>query len=135
MNYEKLDACEKICMLFWKEHNDDTEYMHCCRSRYLKVINKDGVSVTTKVAVRQLRYIPITPRLKWLFLCKETAQQMRWHKEGIRDSEDADIMPHPTDAEAWYALDYIYKLGHAGQARPEPMSGLGHLNRAAARLD
>jgi hypothetical protein len=51
MNYKKLDACEKICMLFWKEHNDDTEYMHCCRSRYLKVINKDGVSVTTKVAV------------------------------------------------------------------------------------
>jgi hypothetical protein len=26
-----------------------------------------------------------------LFLCEETAQQMRWHKEGICDSEDADI--------------------------------------------
>jgi hypothetical protein len=30
---------------------------------------------------------------------------MRWHKEGIRDSEDADIMSHPADAEAWHALD------------------------------
>jgi hypothetical protein len=30
---------------------------------------------------------------------------MRWHKEGIHDNEDADIMSHPMDAEAWYALD------------------------------
>jgi hypothetical protein len=30
---------------------------------------------------------------------------MRWHKEGIHDSEDTDIMSHPVDAEAWQALD------------------------------
>jgi hypothetical protein len=30
---------------------------------------------------------------------------MRWHKEGIRDSEDPDIMSHPADAEAWHALN------------------------------
>jgi hypothetical protein len=29
---------------------------------------------------------------------------MRWHKEGIRDSKDTDIMSHPVDAEAWHAL-------------------------------
>jgi hypothetical protein len=46
----------------------------------MKVINKDGVFVTIKVAVKQLRYIPITPRLKWLFLSEETVKQMRWHK-------------------------------------------------------
>jgi hypothetical protein len=57
------------------------------------------------VAVKQLHYIPITPRLKWLFMCEEIAQKMRWNKEGIRDSEDIDIMSHPTDAEAWQALD------------------------------
>jgi hypothetical protein len=39
-------------MLFWKEHKDDTECMHCGRSMYMKVINEDGVSVTTKVAVK-----------------------------------------------------------------------------------
>jgi hypothetical protein len=70
----------------------------------MKVINKDGASTTTKVATKQLCYIPITPRLKQLFLCKEMAQQMRWHKEGICDSEDVDIMSHPADAEAWHAL-------------------------------
>jgi hypothetical protein len=52
MNYEKIDACEKNCMLFWKEHKDDAECMHCSRSRYVKVINEDGVTVTTKVAVK-----------------------------------------------------------------------------------
>jgi hypothetical protein len=73
INYKKIDACEKNCMLFWKEHKDDTQCMHCGRSRYTKVINEDEVPVTTKVVVKQLRYIPITPRLKWLFLSEETA--------------------------------------------------------------
>jgi hypothetical protein len=31
-------------------------------SRYVKVINKDGAPVTTKVAVKQLHYIPIMQR-------------------------------------------------------------------------
>ena len=73
----------------------------------MKVITEDGASVTTKVAVKQLHYIPITPRLKWLFLFKEMSQQMRWHKEGIRDSEDVDIISHPADVEACHALDHF----------------------------
>jgi hypothetical protein len=32
MNYEKIDAFIKKCILFWKEHKDDTEYMYCSRS-------------------------------------------------------------------------------------------------------
>jgi hypothetical protein len=52
MNYEKIHVCKKNCMLFWKEHKDDTECMHYDRSRYVKVINEDGVSVTTKVAIK-----------------------------------------------------------------------------------
>jgi hypothetical protein len=84
-------------MLFWKEHKDDTECQHCGRSKYMNVINEDGAYVTTNVAVKQLCYIPITPKLKRLLLCEETTQQIRWHKEGIRDSEDANIMSHPTD--------------------------------------
>jgi hypothetical protein len=40
MNYEKIDVCEKNCILFWKEYNDDTECMHYNRSRYVKVVNK-----------------------------------------------------------------------------------------------
>jgi hypothetical protein len=51
-DYEKIDACEKNCVLFWKEHKDDTECMRCGRSRYVKVVNEDGASITTKVAVK-----------------------------------------------------------------------------------
>jgi hypothetical protein len=90
---------------FWKKHKDDTECMHRGRSKYVKIINEDRASVTTKVVVKQFCYIPITPRLKRLFLCEETTQQMRWHKEGICDSEDVDIMLYPADVEAWHALD------------------------------
>jgi hypothetical protein len=79
--------------------------MHSDRFRYVKVVNEDGASVTTKVVVKQLCYMPITPRLKQLFLSKETVKQMRWHKEGKRDSEDSDIMSHPADGEAWQALE------------------------------
>jgi hypothetical protein len=64
MNYEKIDVCEKNCMFLWKEHKDDTKCMHYGRSRYMKVVNEDGVFVTTTVAIKQLHYMPITPRLK-----------------------------------------------------------------------
>jgi hypothetical protein len=64
-------------MLFWNEHKDDIECMHYGRSRYMKVVNEDGASVTTKVVVKQLRYMPITPRLKQLYLSEETVKQMR----------------------------------------------------------
>jgi hypothetical protein len=105
MNYEKIDVYERNCMLFGKEHKDDTEYMHCGRSKYVKVVNKDGASVTIKVAVKQLRCIPITLRLKRLYLSEETTKQIRWHKEGKRDSEDPDIISYPADSEAWENLD------------------------------
>jgi hypothetical protein len=49
--------------------------------------------------------MPITPRLKQLFLFEETAKQMRWHKEGKCEIEDPNIMSHPVDSEAWQTLD------------------------------
>jgi hypothetical protein len=52
MNYKKIDVCERNCMLFWKEHKDNTECMYCSRSRYVKVINEDGASITTEVVVK-----------------------------------------------------------------------------------
>jgi hypothetical protein len=107
MEYEKIDVCKKNCMLFWKEHKDATECIHCGRSRYVKVRNEDGNSVTTKVVIKQLSYMPITPKLKWLFLSEETTKQMRWHKEGKRETEDPNIMSHPVDSEAWQTLDHF----------------------------
>jgi hypothetical protein len=73
----------------------------------VKVRNEDGDSVTTKVVIKQLRYMPITPGLKRLFLSEEIVKQMRWHKEGRRETKDPDIMSHPADSEAWQTLDYF----------------------------
>jgi hypothetical protein len=47
----------------------------------------------------------VTLRLKRLYLSKEIMKKMRWHKEVKRDSEDHDIMSHPTDSKAWEAFD------------------------------
>jgi hypothetical protein len=69
--------------------------MDCDRPRYVKVVNEDEASVTIKVVVKQFCYMPITPRLKWLYLSEETVKLMRWLKEWKRDSEDLDIMSHP----------------------------------------
>jgi hypothetical protein len=43
----------------------------------MKVVNEDGASVTTKVVVKQLCYMPITLRLKQLYLSEETVKQMK----------------------------------------------------------
>ena len=60
MNYDKIDACENNCMLFWKEHKDDTHCMHCKKSRYVEVVTDDGEEITTKVPSKQLWYMPKT---------------------------------------------------------------------------
>jgi hypothetical protein len=47
--------------------------------------------------------MPLTPRLKQLFILKKTAMHMRWHKEG--EHENNNVMVHLSDGEAWKALD------------------------------
>jgi hypothetical protein len=50
--------------------------------------------------------MPLIPQLKHLFISKNTARHMRWHKEGVR--ENPDIMAHPADIDAWKALADTY---------------------------
>jgi hypothetical protein len=38
--------------------------MYYDRSKYVKVVNKDGVSVTTTTMTKQLHYMPITPSIR-----------------------------------------------------------------------
>jgi hypothetical protein len=64
------------------------------------VLDEDGNDVTTNVPIKQLRYMPITPQLKRLFLNQEIVKQMRWHKEGDHQDQDPDIKVHPSDGEA-----------------------------------
>jgi hypothetical protein len=47
--------------------------------------------------------MPLTPRVKRLFLSRKTAMHMRWHKD-CTDRQDG-LMVHPSDGDAWKALD------------------------------
>jgi hypothetical protein len=60
-------------------------------------------TVTTKVAHKQLHYMALTPRMKWLFLSKKTVRHMRWNKEGVRENDQ--VMVHSSNSEAWTTLD------------------------------
>jgi hypothetical protein len=103
MAYEKIDVCKDNCIIFYKEHKNETKCLKCCKSRCVEVANEDGEKVMTKTAHKQLRYMPLTPRMKQLFISKKTARHMKWHKEGV--CENDQVMVHTSDSEAWKAPD------------------------------
>jgi hypothetical protein len=103
MEYEKIDACKDNDMFFYKEHKNETNCLKRGKLRFVEVVKKDGEKVKMKVAHKQLHYIPLTPRMIWLFLSKKIARHMRWQKEGVRENDQ--VMVHPSDSEAWKALD------------------------------
>jgi hypothetical protein len=90
-------------MLFWKEHDREQKCLKCGKSRYVELVNEEGEKVVTKVAHKQLWYMPLTPRVKHLFLSRKTVMHMRWHKD-CTDRQDG-LMVHPSDGDAWKALD------------------------------
>jgi hypothetical protein len=61
--------------------------MKCGKLRYVEVVNVDGETVTTEVAHKQVHYMPITPRLKQMFVSKRTTIHMRWCKDGERENK------------------------------------------------
>jgi hypothetical protein len=71
MDYEKIDVCKNNCMLFMKEHAGEKKYLKCGQSRFVEVVNDEGDKMMTDVAHKQLRYLPLTPRVKQLFLYKK----------------------------------------------------------------
>jgi hypothetical protein len=103
LKYEKIDVFLDNCMRFWKEHANKKKCIECGQSRFIEVVTQDSDKVMTEVAQKQLRYFPITSRLKWLFISKRNARHMRWHKEGILENDR--VMRHPSDGEAWKVLD------------------------------
>jgi hypothetical protein len=47
--------------------------------------------------------MPLIPQLKYLFISKNIARHMRWHKEGV--CKNLDVLAHLADTDAWEALD------------------------------
>jgi len=77
LDYLKIDACEKNCVLFWKENANLDTCPKCGESRWKIPDNgahmgdADGGAVTTNikhVPRKILRYFPLTPCLQRLYM-------------------------------------------------------------------
>ncbi|XP_028082248.1 uncharacterized protein LOC114283584 [Camellia sinensis] len=101
LGYVLIHACRYDCALFWKEH---ANLHNCpkCEPRY-KLDNGKGKKIPHKI----LRYFPLTPTLKRLYMSKKITTDMRWHKE---KRVDDGILRHLADAEAWKDFDWQHPM-------------------------
>lgn len=100
LDFVKIHACRNDCMLFWKENEDKQACTKCKASRWKS--NNEQVLKKKKVPVKVLRYFPLIPRLKRIFMSKKTAELMTWHETGRKKD---DLLRHPADTQAWKELD------------------------------
>ena len=105
LGYEKIDACRNHCMLYYKEYENYTACHVCGESRY-KPKNGNHQERRRDAPFKSLRYFPIAPRLKRMYMSKHTAEYMRWHASGLR--QDESLITHPSDAEAWKTFNASY---------------------------
>ena len=73
MHYEAIHACPNDHVIYYNKHEFATECLECHISRYW--IDQ----VTKKVPHKVLSYIPIIPRLQWLFRWKNITQLIDYH--------------------------------------------------------
>ena len=72
LGYETIHSCKNDCALFWKESANLEKCPTCDACRYN--LNDDGGK---KIPHKILRYFPLTPRLKRLYMSKKIAADMR----------------------------------------------------------
>ncbi|XP_042957863.1 uncharacterized protein LOC122293371 [Carya illinoinensis] len=97
-DYVKIDVCPNDCILYWKENVEKHVCPKCQLSRWVTRTSKQK-----KIPHKVLRYFPLKPRLKRLFMSKDTAAAMRWHKE--QGVDDSNVMRHPRDSVRWKEFD------------------------------
>ena len=100
LGYTKIDACKNDCILYWRDNDNDQSCSKCGESRW-KSVERKGKKVAHKV----LGHFAIKPRLQRLYMAKETAKKMRWHKE---ENIDDDVMFHPSDSMEWKSFNERY---------------------------
>ena len=97
---EKIHACINDCVLYRNEYASLTH----CPNDDCKEPRFSGNDL--KVPRKVLRYFPLKSRLQRLFIDKQIACDMRWHKE--KRVNDDNIIRHPADSEAWKHLDRVF---------------------------
>ena len=100
MPYEHIDAYKNDCMLFWKATAGLDKCSERIESRY-KTNHRRGKKIAHKV----LHYFSLTLRLQKLYISKERASDMRWHKD---KHVDDGILRHLVDSVDWKEQDLHY---------------------------
>ncbi|CAA7052795.1 unnamed protein product [Microthlaspi erraticum] len=115
LDYESIHACPNDCMLYWGEDTDHDVCKICETSRW-KTKNgesEEGSRKKRRQAAKILRYFPLKPRLKRLFMSSKTASSMKWHVS--QENKDGK-MRHPRDGLAWKSFDQRFP-GFASEPR------------------
>ncbi|KAK9988702.1 hypothetical protein SO802_028941 [Lithocarpus litseifolius] len=111
LSYEKIRACPKDCILYWKENANLEACPNCNRSRWESNESKGQQSTNAsskkrkKKVVKILRWFPLKPRLQRLFMSPKTANHMKWHVNGRVNDK---LLRHHADYEAWKSFDSKY---------------------------
>ncbi|XP_020271957.1 uncharacterized protein LOC109847122 [Asparagus officinalis] len=111
LDYNKIDACPNDCILYYKDNKDLQECPICGVSRWVQRKNYSthgtirSMLKQNKIPAKVLHHFPLIPRLKRLYMNKDTAKQMRWHME---ERTDDGKIRHPADAEAWKHMDRTF---------------------------
>ncbi|XP_062100927.1 uncharacterized protein LOC133806858 [Humulus lupulus] len=96
LGYEKIHVCFNDCCLFRKDKENLQECPTCGTSRWMS--DKLTKKVRHGVPAKVLRYFPIIPRLKRMFMSKRISKELRWH----HNNKSCDgKMRHPVDSAAW----------------------------------
>ncbi|XP_016506130.1 uncharacterized protein LOC107823932 [Nicotiana tabacum] len=97
LGYTKIDACQKDCILYWRDYTDVQACPKYGKSRWKS--KEHGVK---KVAHKILPHFSIKPRLQRLYMARESTKKMRWHKE---KSMDDGVLRYPSDSVAYKSFD------------------------------
>ncbi|XP_075076271.1 uncharacterized protein LOC142162942 [Nicotiana tabacum] len=98
LDYTKIPACPNNCMLYWEGDSELEACKYCGTSKWDPKNKK-------KQAAKVLRYFPLKPRLQRLYMCRKTAEHMRWNASG---SNNNGLIRHPMDGEAWRTFDLTH---------------------------
>ncbi|KAL0309276.1 UNVERIFIED_CONTAM: hypothetical protein Sradi_5869900 [Sesamum radiatum] len=74
---KKIHVCKNGCMLYWKDDVNLEYCKFCGDGRYKSSRGRDPHR--KKPAYAALRYLPLTPRLQWLYSSRATTNHMTWH--------------------------------------------------------
>src|SRR4051812_19538574 len=101
-DYNKIDACENDCMLFWK-HDKNLDACKICKvSRWKSRAHSSRENQRKKTPKKVRRHFSLIPRLQKLYAVELTTKDMRWHAE---EHHDDGILRHPADSDAWKDFD------------------------------